>query len=73
MTGLWQVSGKNKTTFAEMIRYDIAYAQNLSFVRDIGILLRTLPAIVAELSERLATRRARPDRPLNVRPFRKNT
>jgi lipopolysaccharide/colanic/teichoic acid biosynthesis glycosyltransferase len=34
MTGLWQVSGKNTTTFEEMIRLDIRYAQTvLSQVR----------------------------------------
>jgi exopolysaccharide production protein ExoY len=73
MTGLWQVSGKNKTTFAEMIRYDIAYAKRLSFVRDITILLKTVPAIVAEMSDRIVERRARSRRPFDGRPIRKNT
>src|SRR5262245_39055165 len=73
MTGLWQVSGKNKTTFAEMIRYDIAYGRHLSFGLDIKILLRTLPSILAELSERLVAGRRLPGRPINVRPIRKNT
>src|SRR5437762_7661805 len=34
ITGLWQVSGKNRTTFTEMIRLDIEYANDVSFARD---------------------------------------
>jgi lipopolysaccharide/colanic/teichoic acid biosynthesis glycosyltransferase len=45
LTGLWQVSGKNDTTFAEMIRFDISYAKNKSLWLDLKILLKTLPAI----------------------------
>jgi lipopolysaccharide/colanic/teichoic acid biosynthesis glycosyltransferase len=50
MTGLWQVSGKNKTTFKEMMRLDIAYSRRRSFWLDIGILLKTVPAIGAEIA-----------------------
>jgi len=57
MTGLWQVSGKNKTTFNEMIRLDIAYARRRSFWLDIKILLWTMPAIYAEIAESLSQRR----------------
>jgi lipopolysaccharide/colanic/teichoic acid biosynthesis glycosyltransferase len=46
MTGLWQVSGKNKLTFEQMIRLDIAYTERLSPLSDIRILLMTLPAII---------------------------
>jgi lipopolysaccharide/colanic/teichoic acid biosynthesis glycosyltransferase len=46
ITGLWQVSGKNKLTFKQMIRLDISYCQNSSLWLDVTILLRTLPAIV---------------------------
>jgi lipopolysaccharide/colanic/teichoic acid biosynthesis glycosyltransferase len=51
MTGLWQVSGKNKLTFSQMIRLDISYAESMSFWRDIGILLRTFPAIMVMVAE----------------------
>jgi lipopolysaccharide/colanic/teichoic acid biosynthesis glycosyltransferase len=51
LTGLWQVSGKNNTTFAEMIRLDIEYSNTLSPFRDGKILLMTLPAILTQLSE----------------------
>jgi lipopolysaccharide/colanic/teichoic acid biosynthesis glycosyltransferase len=46
MTGLWQVSGKNKLTFLEMIRLDIRYSRNLSMLSDIMILLKT-PLVIA--------------------------
>jgi len=34
LTGLWQVSGKNQTTFDEMVRLDIEYAEKLSLGLD---------------------------------------
>jgi len=52
MTGLWQVSGKNKTTFAEMVRLDIAYEERKSFWLDVKLLLGTLPAIVVQVKRR---------------------
>jgi lipopolysaccharide/colanic/teichoic acid biosynthesis glycosyltransferase len=45
LTGLWQVSGKNRTTFNEMIRLDIAYSERMSLWLDLQIILRTLPAL----------------------------
>lgn len=47
MTGLWQVSGKNKITFKEMIRLDIKYAKKLSLWLDLAILFRTIPTVIA--------------------------
>ncbi|KAA3620031.1 MAG: sugar transferase [Calditrichaeota bacterium] len=49
MTGLWQINGKNSTTFTEMIRYDIEYGQQLSFTLEIKILLLTIPAILKQV------------------------
>jgi lipopolysaccharide/colanic/teichoic acid biosynthesis glycosyltransferase len=49
LTGLWQVSGKNKTTFAEMVRLDIVYAEQPSLWLDVMLLLRTLPAILVQI------------------------
>ena len=48
LTGLWQVNGKNRTTFREMIEMDIFYARNICFSLDIKIILRTLPALVVQ-------------------------
>lgn len=56
LTGLWQVSGKNRTTFDEMIRLDIRYAEKLSFFSDVAIILKTVPALCSQI---LDTRRAR--------------
>lgn len=46
LTGLWQVSNKNHTTFEEMIELDLRYVRNQSLGMDVGILLRTVPAVV---------------------------
>jgi lipopolysaccharide/colanic/teichoic acid biosynthesis glycosyltransferase len=46
MTGLWQVSGKNRTTFREMIRLDIHYGRRLLPWRDIAIIAKTLPVLL---------------------------
>jgi len=48
ITGLWQVSGKNRTTFKKMIRLDINYAMQLSFWLDVKILFMTVPAIILQ-------------------------
>ena len=49
ITGLWQVSGKNKLGFNEMIRLDIKYAKRLSFWLDVKIILLTPFAIYQQL------------------------
>ena len=52
LTGLWQVSGKNKTTFDEMVRLDIYYSRNKSLWLDAKIILRTVPVLLTEVLER---------------------
>jgi lipopolysaccharide/colanic/teichoic acid biosynthesis glycosyltransferase len=56
LTGLWQVTGKNKTTFDQMIRLDIWYGKNLSFRRDLGILLRTFWVVGAQIYESVSNK-----------------
>lgn len=46
ITGLWQVSGRAKTSFDEMVLLDIQYIENYSLLRDLTIMLRTIPAIL---------------------------
>lgn len=46
LTGLWQVSGKNKLTFQQMIRLDITYETKMSLWFDLAIILRTIPTVV---------------------------
>src|SRR6476469_10861304 len=51
LTGLWQVNGKNRRTFREMIEMDIFYSRNISLSLDLKIILRTLPALLRQLSD----------------------
>jgi exopolysaccharide biosynthesis polyprenyl glycosylphosphotransferase len=46
MTGLWQVSGRSRLTFEEMIRLDLFYIENWSVGADLGLMLRTIPAVL---------------------------
>ncbi len=48
LTGLWQVSGKNKLTFKQMIRLDIAYCRKMSLWNDVKIIFKT-PLIIFEM------------------------
>ena len=58
MTGLWQVSGKNKLSFEQMVRLDIAYGNRMSLLRDLKILLLTVPAIIRMVFEARVERNA---------------
>ena len=46
MTGLWQVSGRNRLSFDEMVTLDLFYIENWSLWLDIKIMLRTLPVLL---------------------------
>lgn len=46
ITGLWQVSGRHRTTFEDRIRLDLAYVEGRSFRQDMAILRRTVTVIV---------------------------
>lgn len=59
MTGLWQVSGKNKLTFLEMIRLDIRYAKRLSLWSDIAILLKTPLVIASDIADFMNSQRTK--------------
>jgi lipopolysaccharide/colanic/teichoic acid biosynthesis glycosyltransferase len=45
ITGLWQVTGRSRTTFDEMVRLDLRYARSCSIWTDIKILLATPGAV----------------------------
>jgi exopolysaccharide production protein ExoY len=51
LTGFWQVHGKNKTTFSEMVAMDIHYARSLSPIMDLSILFMTIPTVIGQLIE----------------------
>lgn len=46
ITGLWQVVGRSRTTFDEMVRLDLRYARTMSLWSDIKILLATPAAVI---------------------------
>jgi len=46
MTGLWQVVGRSRVSFDEMVFEDVMYAYNQSLLTDAGILLRTIPVVL---------------------------
>ena len=51
LTGLWQVRGKNKTTFTEMIHLDIHYARTKSFGLDLRIMAETFSTLAAQVMD----------------------
>jgi len=78
LTGLWQVSGKNRTTFTQMVKLDIEYSRRANLWLDLKIILKTVPALVIQCLDQRASsvsRRencvapaavAKPVRPLHV-------
>ncbi|MEZ5945775.1 MAG: sugar transferase [Hyphomonas sp.] len=46
LTGLWQVEGRSDTTYPERVQLDAKYARSRTFWGDIGIMLRTIPAVL---------------------------
>ncbi len=46
LTGLWQISGRNDTSYEERVRLDTFYARNWSVWLDLCILFRTIGAVV---------------------------
>lgn len=51
LTGYWQVNGKNKTTFSDMVELDIFYSRNMSLWLDLVIIVRTVPTLVGQVFE----------------------
>jgi lipopolysaccharide/colanic/teichoic acid biosynthesis glycosyltransferase len=49
LTGLWQVSGKNRTTFTKMIQLDIEYARTKNLFLDFKIIFKTIPALLVQM------------------------
>jgi exopolysaccharide biosynthesis polyprenyl glycosylphosphotransferase len=52
ITGLWQVSGRNETSFEDYKRLDLYYVDNWSLLHDVKIVLRTLPAVALQRGAR---------------------
>ena len=47
ITGLWQVSGRNDTTYRRRVAMDTVYSRRRSVGTNISILVRTVPAVLA--------------------------
>jgi exopolysaccharide biosynthesis polyprenyl glycosylphosphotransferase len=47
LTCLWQISGRSRIGFQEWMRLDLEYIRHRSFVLDLKILLRTIPAVLS--------------------------
>ena len=45
MSGLWQVSGRNDTSYDDRIKFDVEYIQKQSFILDLKIFLKTFYVI----------------------------
>lgn len=46
ITGLWQVSGRNQTSYRRRVACDVAYVRSKSVRRDLEIMAMTIPAVL---------------------------
>jgi lipopolysaccharide/colanic/teichoic acid biosynthesis glycosyltransferase len=46
ITGLWQVEGRSKTSFDDMVRMDLRYMRDRSLMFDLKLLLKTLVVVL---------------------------
>ena len=46
ITGLWQVSGRSKTTYDKRVACDAFYARNWSMALDVKIMVVTIPSLI---------------------------
>ncbi len=47
ITGLWQVTGRSDSSYENRIKLDREYLENWSYVRELWILMKTVPAVLA--------------------------
>lgn len=47
ITGIWQVYGRSRVTFDEMVEMDICYLQQQSIIQDIKLIILTIPVAVS--------------------------
>ncbi|WP_284312909.1 sugar transferase [Labrys miyagiensis] len=46
LTGLWQISGRNDTSYHDRVALDVRYVREWSFWRDLSIIAKTVPAVL---------------------------
>lgn len=66
LTGLWQVNGKNKTTFKRMIELDVQYVKQHSFILDLRIIATTFPVLFKQAFSCLNRFIQQPDSKFNL-------
>jgi hypothetical protein len=66
LTGLWQVSGKNRSTFTEMMELDIKYAREKTLGIDLKIIFKTIPALLVQIWDTKFKKDSRPQ-PVEIR------
>lgn len=49
LTGLWQVSGRSKTSFEERLEYDKIYTENIGIKQDIKIFFKTFHVVIKHI------------------------
>jgi exopolysaccharide biosynthesis polyprenyl glycosylphosphotransferase len=52
LTGLWQISGRSDASFETYEHLDLYYTDNWSLARDVWIIVRTVPAVIAQRGAR---------------------
>ena len=46
ISGMWQVSGRNKLSYRQRVKLDVFYAKNINFILDFKIFMKTLIVIL---------------------------
>jgi exopolysaccharide biosynthesis polyprenyl glycosylphosphotransferase len=46
LTCLWQISGRSNVSFERWVELDLIYIDNMSFLSDLGIVVKTIPAVL---------------------------
>jgi exopolysaccharide production protein ExoY len=46
LTGLWQIRGRSDVSYQNRIKMDVEYIENMNMLTDIGIIIRTVPAVL---------------------------
>jgi len=46
LTGVWQISGRSEISFEERVRLEEKYAETRTFLKDLILILKTIPAVI---------------------------
>ena len=46
ITGFWQISGRNNLNYEQRVELDVYYIENVSFLLDLYVLFKTIPAVI---------------------------